>query len=359
MVLEASGDKEYVALMPLAKWLSKRFNLPLTRNDKRPRRAEVKSKRLNGIQVKSNSELGQEMGKMPKTKQESGSIELKQDNALLSPSIQEPESPDDLSFYSGVEALKRRETSNKAFVSTDATENADIKDEAWDKIKNMKTDQERMNHAQKRFKNKQPGEPNRNMSIHGYRRYMLAQGNEEWQKSRDETKANPKFFESRVKNIVQLKEGKIETVYTDPQEYNSMNKKRKSDEREETPRPKKPKLMTFKDYEEKVVKALGKYKKPQLGEKFTGPKIIETYWRYYLRHFKNSMEETHAFFKSYGEYRDAANNVMMTYDELKANECAEMIFSQFVTPYGRNPVTRCKDCEEVDKTMGKEVLHPY
>lgn len=356
LAIDSSGDT--MALLPLAKWLSKRFNLPLKRDSKKPK-SEVKREKVNGFQEPTDApkSLGKIIGRIQKVED----IDVKEviDESLIKKEV--IEASDDVSEYTKVEALKKRATANKAFVSTDATENADITDTAWDQLKNLTTDHERMSHAMKKFGNRQQGEPNRNMSIQGYRRAILAKKDPKCLELREENKANPRFYEKRRINIFQLKAGKIETIFTDQKEGNSINKKRKTGEHDEMPRAKKPKLVKFKDYEAKIVEALAKYKKPKLGdpkEKFDFAKQ-KKYWGYYMRHFKNSMEETKAFFQYYSEFKDSENNLLMTSDELKSNVCQEMIFSQFANTYGNNPVTRCKDCEEVDKTMGKAIEHPY
>lgn len=377
MILNESTT-DYVSLMPLAKWLSKRFNLPLKRSDKAPKEAKAKHKKSNGSKDFSITSILKEMpkktdssfeqipksegftiGRIPKVKKVQEITESKPE-ASKNGQANEVE-VDDLSSYSKVEALKKRATSNKAFVSTDAQENADITSEEWNQLKSLKSDTERMSHAMKKFGNKKPGEPNRNMSIHGYRRLVLAKKNEECQKLREENKANLISFEIRRKNIFQLKMGKIETIFTDQLEQDPLSKKRKAGEHEDMPDAKKPKLVKFKYYEEKMIEALVKYKKSKMvkSEDQWNTALINKYWRYYLRHFKNSMEETKTFYDYYAEYKDSDNNTVMTYDDLKKDRCAEMMFSQFAVNYGLNPVTRCKDCEETDKTMGREVMHPY
>jgi len=352
LVNDSSG--ETISLLPLAKWLSKRFNLPLKRDSKRPK-DKKKREKINGFQEPVIApKTDGKIGKIQKIKKEK---EVVEESLIKKETIDSTEDVD----YSKVEALKKRATANKAFVSTDATENADIASEEWNQLKSLTNDNERMSHAMLKFGNKRKGEPNRNMSIHGFKRATLARNDSKHLELRNENKANVNFYEKRRLNIVQIKEGKIETTLTDPQLGDSKNKKRKAGDHDEMPKAKKPKLVKFKDYEEKIMAALIKYKKPKLGDpkdKFDQSKILK-YWRYYLRHFKCSMEETKAFFQYYSEFKDSDNNCYMTQDELKANICQEMIFYQFTLTYGNNPVSRCKDCEEVDKTMGREVLHPY
>lgn len=360
MILNDSTG-ELVALMPLAKWLSKRFNLPLKRNDKPPKQTEAKHKKINGIHETPQSTLGHEkIKKIPKVKKE-GTLEVEAKSSEFNTAGENTEDIDDVSFYTKVEALKKRATANKAFVSTDANENADITDAAWDQLKALKNDNERMNHAIQKFGNQKHGEPNRNMSVHGHRRCRLAKTDEKCRNAREENKANKMFFEFRRQNLLQIKDGRIETIYSDQNQMDPHTNKRKAGEHEDMPRAKKPKLVTIKDYEAKMIEALVKFKKPKLAplKDQKNTLIINKYWRYYLRHFKNSMEETMAVFKYYSEYKDADNNVLMTRDELDANICMEKIFYVFTGTYGQNPVTRCKDCEEVDKTMGKEINHPY
>jgi len=362
MILSDSTE-EFVALMPLAKWLSKRFNLPLKRNEKPPTKSGTNNLKSNGLRDSKEqvSSQGKAAGKIPKVRQEQIVSIGKSEPAAESLTAIDTEAVDDISFYSNVEALKKRATTNKAFVSTDAEENADITDEAWNQLKSLKSDTDRMSHAMRKFGNKIAGEPNRNMTIHGYRRCNLGKKDEAWKKARDESKANPMFYEYRNRNIYQLKEGKIETVFTNQEDPDIGSKKRKAGEHEETPSAKRPKLVKFEDYEKKMIEALVTYKKPKLGDvkDRNNDTLRNRYWRYYLRHFKNSIEETKTFFQYYGKYKDQENKLLMTHSELKADQCAEMIFSQFAVEYGHNPVVRCKDCEEVDKTMGKEVMHPY
>jgi len=346
-----------MSLLPLAKWLSKRFNLPLTRDSKRPK-DKTKREKINGFQESFKAPIteGKIIGKIQKIKKEKD-FEINDNSKIKKETT---DSIDDVD-YSSVEALKKRATANKAFVSTDATENADITSEEWNQLKSLKNDNERMSHAMKKFGNKKQGEPNRNMSLHGFKRALIAKSNPNCLSLREENKANPRFYEKRRFNIVQIKDGKIQTTYTDQKDLDTIGSKRKAGEHESMPPAKKPKLIKFKEYEEKIVAALTKYKKPKLGEpkdKHDMGKILK-YWRYYMRHFKSSMEETKAFFQYYSEFKDSDNNCMMTKDELKSNICQEMIFYQFTLTYGNNPVARCKDCEEVDKTMGREVLHPY
>lgn len=369
-----SMEIDFVAIMPLAKWLAKRFRLPLTKNDEPIKRDSEKTKHSNG--VKDSKQLSfskQEPGTTKKGNHESalskipkrekiddkipklvnGTTEIKQEN-------HSGQTPDDLNFYSGVQALKRRETANRVFVSEDAAENDDIAAEEWNQIKKLNSDEERKNHAQQRFGNKHAGEPNRNMTLHGYRRYLKAKKNKECEQLRTENRENEMFFENRRTAIAKIKEGKIETIYTNPDEQNTDSKKRKAGEHEDLPGAKRQKLMTFKEYEVAMSHVLVKYKKDKLNAgSHKSAQQSNKNWIYYIRHFKNSIEETHTFMKFYAEHRDKDNNLLMSGEELKANECAEMIFSQFVRFYGANPDVRCKDCEETDQSMGKAIMHPY
>merc|ERR1712038_104401 len=111
-------------------------------------------------------------------------------------------------------------------------------------------------------------------SVHGHRRCTLSKINEEAKNAREKNNTNPMFYEVRRRNFLQIKEGKIQTIFGDQSQLDPNSNKRKAGQHEDTPRPKKPKLV--------------KYKKPKLAElKNQGnPTIINKYWRYYLRHFK-------------------------------------------------------------------------
>ena len=66
-----------------------------------------------------------------------------------------------------------RPVNNPEFISEDPRENEDINDPEWEKVKNLKDDEERRNFAIDSFNNIQPGDPTKNMTYYGFFRQQL------------------------------------------------------------------------------------------------------------------------------------------------------------------------------------------
>lgn len=253
---------------------------------------------------------------------------------------------EDLALTQQAETLRRRKTNNLPFISKNEAENRDILSEEWNILKALTSDQERINHAQKRFGNREPGNPCLCMSFHGYRRSRLASGRKDLIKLRAHNSSNEYTMLKHIKNIVKIKNGKIEVVENQP--FQNQSRKRKNFDYGDLPNPKRAKLLPFDHYEDAMCKVLATYK-------MTNP---PSDWIYILRHFKISMIETRTFLKFYlRKQTDEHGRLMMPLKYFEANVCMEMIFHQFIMYYGPNEIVRCKDCEFIDESS-VTIMHP-
>jgi hypothetical protein len=65
---------------------------------------------------------------------------------------------------------KRRPVNNATFISEDPQENLDNNDPLWDRVKKLKTDDDRKQYSMEAFGSRAPADPARILTYHGYRR---------------------------------------------------------------------------------------------------------------------------------------------------------------------------------------------
>lgn len=247
--------------------------------------------------------------------------------------------------YDDIEPLKRRKSNNISYTSNDNEENKDIESKEWSKIKLMNSDQEYINHAQRKLGNREVSDPCQCMSYHGYRRSIKALDNPDLMRLRAKNFTNSRRIDSRSKLVLKIRGGKMEIAKYEIQQQKS--KKRKNLDYEGYPNPKRIKLVPFEHYEMAMCQVLATYKKLDLPSD----------WLYFLRHFKISMIETKGFLKHYLETQvDKSGRFLMPLGFFEKAVCMEMIFRTFITYYGSNEKIRCKDCEFMDQSK-KIIMH--
>lgn len=244
-------------------------------------------------------------------------------------------------LYARIPSLKSRPPREEVeFISLDEKENQDNTDTRWSELKKLGTDNELHTFARAAFGNKEFSNPNRCLSFQGFKR-------------KEEYKRNqvtlPRY---RVHQDIKIDKGRIIKCNWWQSTSDDQDRKRKATaDPEEMPPAKRQKLITFDQYEKAMRRELMEQMKINSKEKRM------KYWLYSVRHFKKSMQETKSFLKMYSNQREKDDEkVYMTEEELKANCCVELIFSQFVQYYGPNPVRKCNDCSDMDN---EAVHHPY
>jgi len=149
-----------------------------------------------------------------------------------------------------------------------------------------------------------------------------------------------------MKGGIKIKNGKIQTLKVSS--FTSQGNKRKTLDYDCLPRPKRAKLVHFDQYEDAMCKVLATYRMTDKADDYI----------YILRHFKISMIETKAFLKYYLIHQaNKGDMLMLPIDFFEATVCMEMIFRQSIKFYGPNEISRCKDCEFMDKSSTK-IMHP-
>lgn len=157
--------------------------------------------------------------------------------------------------------------------------------------------------------------------------------------------------EKKIIKDIKIDKGKIMKCNWCNSSSDGGDRKRKAtSDPEEMPSAKRQKLITFDKYEKEMRRELMKHNLINPEEKGRNN------WKYSIRHFKKSMQETISFLKMYSNQQEDDEKVYMTEEELKTNCCVELMFRQFVQYYGANAIRKCNDCSEMDN---EEVRHRY
>ena len=220
---------------------------------------------------------------------------------------------------------KRRERENLNFISDDPQENADINDQEWDKVKNLRTDQDRKLFAVRAFGNAHPADPTKNMSYFGFLRKKLGLGAQD-APSRD------------IKKNVGIINGRLEWRQRD-KDIIPGRKRKASGEHDQAPAAKKAKMVDVSEFTETLEKIVIGHR-----QKIMKPKDL----KYFVRHWRRNSQETASFYKYYDD------NDLVEAGELNKNDNTEFLFVRFSTFYGIQEPTECKDCSFED---GKKVVH--
>lgn len=238
------------------------------------------------------------------------------------------------------------------FVSRDDMENLDNDDPGWDKLRKLKDIAEFKRYANAVFGNKNVN-PNVCMSHHGFK------------------KLQNKILSRRRKRFGLATEIRPNNV--------NAGDKRKLPDPEQMPIIKRCKigLMNFQVYVTKLCQALADHKLLKeynwLSSYYLngcfwqskcgiapGKPLAERNWRYTIRHFIHSMEETESLYRAMccDQKRVIGNgsNLTISYSELEKVIDLERLFGQFVRFYGPNEEINCKWCGYLE---GQKVWHPY
>ena len=62
------------------------------------------------------------------------------------------------------------------FISEDPQENEDNNDQRWDSLRKLETPREFKDYCQRKFDNDFPADPERNLTYHGFKRYIYGYG---------------------------------------------------------------------------------------------------------------------------------------------------------------------------------------
>lgn len=157
-------------------------------------------------------------------------------------------------------------------------------------------------------------------------------------------------FNPTIHQEIKIENGRIVNYNRIDYESTTSDGKRKAmNYPEEMPAAKRQKLITFDIYEKEM--------RYEIQKSFTQRIVDNKYWKYKVRHFKKSIEETKSFLRMYSNQTEKMDNkVYMSEKELIANCNIELIFRQFFQYYGANEIRNCPDCSNMDK---EDILHPY
>jgi len=236
------------------------------------------------------------------------------------------------------------------FISQDDSENCDNEDPGWDEIRKLSNLEDFRKYANSVF-DKQIANPNICHSYHGFKRKRL-----------DILYRRRKRFNMQ-EPTVELPKNCKEIM------------KRKNLDRPINPVIKRCKFGTidFQAYVAQVCQALADHKllkeynwhgsghsrRSNCGM-VPGKELAERNWRYILRHFIHSMEETKSIYSSMccDEIRIIGNGstLKLSYLELEKVIDLEKLFGRFVRFYGPNEEINCKWCRFLE---GRNVWHPY
>merc|ERR1719242_307615 len=243
-------------------------------------------------------------------------------------------------LYAHIPSLQPRPARREIeFVSLDAKENEDNIDVRWDELKKLKTDSELQMYSRAAFGNREISDPNRCLSFQGFKRKEESRG------AGLKRKFNPTNHPE-----IKIENGRIVNYNRIDYESTTSDGKRKAMNCPEEMRPaKRQKLITFDIYEKGM--------RYEIQKSFTQRIVDNKYWKYKVRHFKKSIEETKSFLKMYSNQSEKMDNKLyMSEKELITNCNIELIFRQFYQYYGANEIRNCPDCSNMDK---EDILHPY
>lgn len=245
-------------------------------------------------------------------------------------------------------------SSSRKFISLDETENSDNNDPGWDKLRKLSDLEDFRRYANSVFGN-QNVNPNVCISYHGFKRLHVQILH----------RREKRFKAPLSKEIASDGDGK--------------GVKRKNLCPQSIPAIKRCKIgmIDFETYVKKLCQALADHKilkvKNWLESHFwygshwksksglvPGKELAERNWRYTLRHFIQSMEETESVYRSMccDQQRiiDRGSKLTISYTELEKVIDFEKCFGQFVRFYGPNEEISCKWCKYLE---GIDVWHPY
>lgn len=231
---------------------------------------------------------------------------------------------------------ERRPTRNIELVNADQEEMNDINDPRWDKVRNLKTDDERKRFAMESFGNREPANPAVNLSYHGYLRARLRAVNGHKEKSIEA------MADSRA-DLIRIKSGVVEILDREAYDYSSRpykaKKRKASSEHEEAPKAKR-RMISIGNFKRYVENVAVRYQEKRVRRKSD--------LKYFIRHWRKGMDESTSFFKYFEENQD--NNICEVDEhEVKKVEAMEDIYSQFTNYYGLTETTLCKDCTFRDR----------
>merc|ERR1712168_827855 len=215
-------------------------------------------------------------------------------------------------IFGQVSAIKTK-TSKKSIRSDDTSEANDLADDGWETLKRLKSDEERVKHAQHQFQNKVRSYPGRNLTIHRFRR---------------KSDASDKLATVPIEDFV-INFGKCKPISSDVTDSDNML----SLSTDTTCRKIKysdfvtcMKAVLFKKYEEKV------------GNKVVSSETFDSF-KVYLGHYKAGQDETANFLSFY--------NSRMELEELQTKEVIDLEsqFSKFPCFYGDLEPLMCPSCD--------------
>lgn len=233
---------------------------------------------------------------------------------------------------------ERRPNHIKPLINAEQDEMDDINDPRWDKVRNLKTDDERKRFAMESFGNREPANPAINLSYHGFLRTTLRTVNRYKETNIEE------MADSRA-DLIRIKNGKVELLEGDnnPQDGSrpfQAKKRRASSDHQDAPMAKRPRMISISSFKRHLENVAVKYKEKRVRRKSD--------LRYFIRHWRKGMDESASFFKYYEENQDS-NISEVDEKEIKKVEAMEEIYGLFTNYYGLTERTECKECSHQDK----------
>jgi len=253
---------------------------------------------------------------------------------------------DDTSFEAVNPVGPRPERQFKEFEGDDAEEKADLVDEGWEVQKNLRTDLQRLRHAQRAFGNCIPTDPTRCLTFHGYAKLSEEQKDAD---HRTEQVLVKKWMDTKIEDGIIYNEniaGSSSSVFASPEV--GSRKRRANDGHEIGPERKRLRIK-FDIIERKMWRMLNQVKRPLFSGGYGDNRRN---FERYVGHYKSGLKETREFLNFY----DDVNNNTLVDSEFGHMETYELLYKQFVTVYGPNTSELCKDCTYHEQM---DVCHPY
>ena len=191
----------------------------------------------------------------------------------------------------------------------------------------------------RKFGNREPADPDRCLNFHGFRRRQNA-----IQKG---FQAHQASVSTRQTNRIRIRDGKIE--FLDQNRNKIEIGKRKAEDYDGHPSAKRPKSMSFSDYEDQMIQILTKYKRQVFDDydgvvRYGNSRSADKEWKYFMSHFKASIDEA----KNFAEYYQGTSNLEISQKVLDRCESTEFLFNRFATFYEPNKRVHCKECSEME-----------
>jgi len=219
---------------------------------------------------------------------------------------------------------------NKTYQVKERGEIEDIYDKGWDRVKNLKTDEERMSFCQEVFKNPVPADPSVNLTYHGYKRKALSINENDWHQKSITEHVTPNTF--MLKNgVISPLAGNKRTCDTDGKQGSSVRKFVKISEFAN--------VMKREFY----LKFCNKFK---MEDKERQRDILPRF-QTFLSHYKAGHEDTKNFLSFYKNSKESEVKL----EDFQAREVLDIEnhFSSYSRHYGETEELFCTTCDKRHK----------